>query len=105
MTLAQEPEVLLLDEPTTFLDLRHQLGVLETVRELNREQGVTVGVVLHDIAQAARFADNLVALKEGTPYDWGPPNEVVTEQLLAEVFGVDATVREGPEVVPHRPLE
>jgi iron complex transport system ATP-binding protein len=105
MTLAQEPEVLLLDEPTTFLDLRHQLGVLETVRELNREQGVTVGVVLHDVAQAARFADNLVALKDGTPYDWGPPSDVVTEELLAEVFGVDATVREGPEVVPHRPLE
>ncbi|WP_255198136.1 ABC transporter ATP-binding protein [Halorarius litoreus] len=105
MTLAQEPDVLLLDEPTTFLDLRHQLGVLETVRELNREHGVTVSVVLHDIAQAARFADNLVALKDGTPYDWGPPNDVVTEELLAEVFGVDATVREGPEVVPHRPLD
>ena len=104
VTLAQQPEVLLLDEPTTFLDLRHQLGVLETVRELNREQGVTIGVVLHDVAQAARFADNLVSLRDGSPYDWGPPGEVVTEALLADVFEVDATVREGPEVVPHRPL-
>ncbi|WP_255151538.1 ABC transporter ATP-binding protein [Halorarius halobius] len=104
MTLAQEPDVLLLDEPTTFLDLRHQLGVLETVRELNREAGVTVGVVLHDVAQAARFADNLIALSEGSPYDWGPPADVVTEDLLADVFGVAATVRDGPEVVPHRPL-
>jgi len=108
MTLAQETDVLLLDEPTTFLDLRHQLGVLETVRTLNRERGVTVGVVLHDIAQAARFADNLVALRGGSPYDWGPPDEVVTEDLLADVFGVDASVGPGPEgptIRPHRPLD
>ena len=95
MTLAQKPDVLLLDEPTTFLDLRHQLGVLDAVRELNHEGSVTVGIVLHDIAQAARYADNLIALRDGTPYDWGPPADVVTEELLAEVFGVDATVREG----------
>jgi iron complex transport system ATP-binding protein len=108
MTLAQETDVLLLDEPTTFLDLRHQLGVLETVRQLNRERGVTVGVVLHDISQAARFADNLVALRDGTPYDWGPPDEVVTEDLLADVFGVDASVGPGPEgptIRPHRALD
>jgi iron complex transport system ATP-binding protein len=108
MTLAQETDVLLLDEPTTFLDLRHQLGVLETVRQLNRERGVTVGVVLHDISQAARFADNLVALRDGTPYDWGPPDEVVTEDLLADVFGVEASVGPGPEgptIRPHRPLD
>ncbi|WP_435197508.1 ABC transporter ATP-binding protein [Natronomonas sp. EA1] len=104
MTLAQDPDLLLLDEPTTFLDLQHQLGVLETVRTLNRERGVTVGIVLHDIAQAARYADNIIALQDGTPYDWGPPADVVTEELLAAVFGVDATVREGPEIVPHRPL-
>lgn len=105
MTLAQEPDVLLLDEPTTFLDLRHQLQVLETVRTLNRDRGVTVGVVLHDIAQAARYADNLIALKDGSTYDWGPPADVVTEELLADVFGVHATVRDGPEIVPHRPLD
>jgi iron complex transport system ATP-binding protein len=108
MTLAQETDVLLLDEPTTFLDLRHQLNVLETVRQLNRERGVTIGVVLHDIAQAARFADNLVALRDGTPYDWGPPDEVVTEDLLADVFGVEASVGPGPEgptIRPHRPLD
>ncbi len=107
MTLAQETDVLLLDEPTTFLDLRHQLSVLETVRALNRDRGVTVGVVLHDVSQAARFADNLVALRDGTPYDWGPPDEVVTEDLLADVFGVEASVGpgvEGPTIHPHRPL-
>jgi iron complex transport system ATP-binding protein len=108
MSLAQETDVLLLDEPTTFLDLRHQLNVLETVRSLNADRGVTVGVVLHDISQAARYADNLVAMQDGELYDWGPPAEVVTEDLLADVFGVDATVREGldgPEVVPRRALE
>ncbi|MFB6117338.1 ABC transporter ATP-binding protein [Halosegnis sp.] len=104
MVLAQEPDVLLLDEPTTFLDLRHQLSVLDTVRERNHADDITVGIVLHDIAQAARYADNIIALRDGEPYDWGPPDEVVTEQLLADVFGVAATVREGPEVVPHRPL-
>ncbi len=108
MSLAQETDVLLLDEPTTFLDLRHQLNVLETVRTLNADRGVTVGVVLHDIAQAARYADNLIAMQDGELYDWGPPADVVTEGLLADVFGVDATVRgglDGPEIVPRRPLE
>jgi iron complex transport system ATP-binding protein len=108
MSLAQETDVLLLDEPTTFLDLRHQLNVLETVRTLNADRDITVGVVLHDISQAARYADNLIAMQDGEPYDWGPPAEVVTEELLADVFGVDATVREGldgPEIVPRRPLE
>lgn len=108
MVLAQDTDVLLLDEPTTFLDLRHQLQVLEVVRTLVAERSVTVGVVLHDVAQAARFADNLVALHDGALYDWGPPDEVVTEQLLAEVFGVDASVidgDDGPRVVPKRPLD
>lgn len=108
MILAQDPDVLLLDEPTTFLDLEHQLRVLQTVRDLNRDADVTVGLVLHDIAQAARHADNLIALEGGEPYDWGPPTDVVTEALLGDVFGVDATVRPGdgragPEIIPHRP--
>ncbi|MFC7068263.1 ABC transporter ATP-binding protein [Halobaculum lipolyticum] len=97
MTLAQETEALLLDEPTTYLDLHHQLRVLDAVRELNAEHGVTVCVVLHDIGQAARFADNLIVLKDGEPYEWGPPDEVVTDDLLREVFGVVADVGFGPE--------
>ncbi|MFD1513133.1 ABC transporter ATP-binding protein [Halomarina rubra] len=106
MVLAQDTEVLLLDEPTTFLDLHHQLRVLETLRKLNADEGVTVCVVLHDIAQAARFADYLVALRDGEPYDWGPPREVVTEELLADVFRVDAAVRytPEPEVIPRYAL-
>ncbi|GAA0666618.1 ABC transporter ATP-binding protein [Natronoarchaeum mannanilyticum] len=106
MVLAQDTDVLLLDEPTTFLDLYHQFRVLETVRQLNEQQDVTVAVVLHDIAQAARFADYLVAMHDGELYDWGPPEDVVTEQLLADVFGVEATVKHEPElqVLPHRAL-
>lgn len=107
MVLAQETEVLLLDEPTTFLDLRHQLRVMDVIQTLNKEYDVTVGVVLHDIAQAARFADYVIALQDGTVYDWGPPQEVVTEGLLADVFGVEAAVTYDPElqITPQRALD
>jgi len=106
MVLAQDTDVLLLDEPTTFLDIHHQFRVLETIRQLNEEKGVTVAVILHDISQAARFADYLVAMCDGELYDWGPPEEVVTEQLLADVFGVEASVEYEPElqVLPKRAL-
>ncbi|MFC4436300.1 MULTISPECIES: ABC transporter ATP-binding protein [Natrialbaceae] len=106
MVLAQDTDVLLLDEPTTFLDIHHQFRVLETIRQLNERKGVTVAVILHDISQAARFADYLVAMRDGELYDWGPPEEVVTEQLLADVFGIEATVTYDPElqVLPKRAL-
>ncbi|MFC6785334.1 ABC transporter ATP-binding protein [Halobaculum halobium] len=108
MVLAQETDALLLDEPTTFLDLHHQLRVLDAVRELNEDHGITVCVVLHDISQAARFADNLIALRDGEPYEWGPPDEVVTEDLLRDVFGVEAEVGfgpNGPRVTPRRAID
>jgi iron complex transport system ATP-binding protein len=110
MALAQETDVLLLDEPTTYLDLHHQLRVMQTVRSLNQENDVTVCVVLHDLQQAARFADYLVALDDGSVYDWGPPEDVVTEQLLADVFDVDAAVDfapgdDEPRIVPRRALD
>lgn len=98
MVLAQETDVLLLDEPTTFLDMHHQFRVLETIRQLNEHEEITVAVILHDIAQAARFADYLIAIEDGRLYDWGPPADVVTEQLLADVFGVAATVEYEPEI-------
>ncbi|MFA9415953.1 ABC transporter ATP-binding protein [Natrinema sp. HArc-T2] len=106
MVLAQDTDVLLLDEPTTYLDVHHQFRVLETIRQLNEQKGVTVAVILHDISQAARFADYLIAMCDGELYDWGPPEEVVTEQLLADVFGIEATVRYEPElqVLPKRSL-
>jgi iron complex transport system ATP-binding protein len=107
MVLAQETDVLLLDEPTTFLDLHHQLEVMEIVETLRDESEVTVVVVLHDIDQAARYADHMVALTDGSIYATGSPEAVVTEDLLADVFGIEARVAPGeygPEITPIRPL-
>ena len=106
MVLAQETGVLLLDEPTTFLDLHHQLEVMEIVETLRDESDITVVLVLHDIDQAARYADHMVALKEGAICARGSPEEVVTEELLAEVFEIDARVERtdrGPRIEPLRP--
>ncbi|WP_281193770.1 ABC transporter ATP-binding protein [Halorubrum sp. F4] len=103
MVLAQDTDVLLLDEPTTFLDLHHQMEVMEIIETLRDESEVTVVVVLHDIEQAARLADRMVALKDGEIRARGPPEEVVTEDLLADVFRVDAEVvstDRGPRVTP-----
>ena len=106
MVLAQETGVLLLDEPTTFLDLHHQLQVLDVLETLRAEGETTIVVVLHDIQQAARFADYIVALEDGSVYDWGPPGDVLTEQLLADVFRVDAVVEHDPlRVSPRRALD
>ena len=105
MVLAQDTDVLLLDEPTTFLDLHHQLEVMEILETLRDESDVTVVVVLHDIEGAARLADRMVALKNGEVRARGAPREVVTEELLAEVFRVDAEVEHterGPRVTPLR---
>ncbi len=107
MVLAQETDVLLLDEPTTFLDLRHQLEVMEIVETLRDESDITVVLVLHDIDQAAQYADEMVALRDGSIYARGPPEEVVTEELLAEVFEIEANVEMtdwGPRIDPLRPL-
>jgi iron complex transport system ATP-binding protein len=105
MALAQETDVLLLDEPTTFLDLHHQLEVMEIVETLRDESAITIVVVLHDIQQAARLADEMVALKEGTIRARGSPADVVTEELLAAVFEIDAAVEStprGPRIEPLR---
>jgi len=105
MVLAQDTDVLLLDEPTTFLDLHHQLEVMEIIETLREESDITVVVVLHDIQQAARLADEMVALKDGAIRARGTPEEVVTEELLAEVFEIDADVvqtESGPRVTPLR---
>ncbi|MDR6226074.1 ABC transporter ATP-binding protein [Desmospora profundinema] len=93
MALAQEPDVLLLDEPTTFLDIGHQLDVLELVESLNREWGLTVGMVLHDIAQAAQISDDLVVMKEGRVVADGPVQTVLDEALIRFVFDVEADIR------------
>jgi iron complex transport system ATP-binding protein len=105
MVLAQDTDVLLLDEPTTFLDMHHQMEVMDIIETLRDRSDVTVVVVLHDIEQAARLADRMVALKDGEIRARGAPEEIVTADLLADVFRVDADVtrtENGPRVTPLR---
>ena len=92
MTLAQETPILLLDEPTTFLDLAHAVDVLELVDRLNRELERTVVMVLHDLNLAARYSDRIIVMKDGAIVASGPPAEVITAELLLEVFGLQARV-------------
>ena len=96
MTLAQDTELLLLDEPTTYLDLAHQVEVLDLVTRLNRERGRTVAMVLHDLNLAARYSDHMIVMKDGAIVAQGAPLEVVTEAMLREVFGLDADVLPDP---------
>jgi iron complex transport system ATP-binding protein len=96
MALAQETELLLLDEPTTFLDLAHQLEVLDLLDRLVAERGRTVVMVLHDLNQACRFADLLVALRDGRVRAAGPPEEIVDAAFVRDVFGLEAHVVEDP---------
>lgn len=108
LVLAQETETILLDEPTTFLDMAHQLEVLELCRMLHQEHNSTVVAVLHDINQAARYATNLIAMRDGEVVAAGTPQEIVTPELLKSVFGLDALVIDDPitgtpMVVPHVP--
>ncbi|MDO5080422.1 ABC transporter ATP-binding protein [Buchananella hordeovulneris] len=96
LALAQQTDVLLLDEPTTFLDLAHQIEVLDLLTDLNRERGTTIAMVLHDINLAARYADHMVAMRAGKIVASGPPTAIVTAPLIAEVFGLAATVITDP---------
>ncbi|WP_214367670.1 ABC transporter ATP-binding protein [Pseudonocardia sp. H11422] len=96
LALAQGPEIMLLDEPTTFLDLAHQVDVLDLLRELNITRGRTIVLVLHDLNLAARYADHLVAMKEGRIAAEGPPGEVVRAEIVGDVFGLDCAVVDDP---------
>lgn len=102
MALAQQTPVLLLDEPTTFLDIAHQVEVLDLVRERNRSEGRTVIMVLHDLGQACRYADYLVAMKCGKVVAAGSPRDVVSAPLVRNVFGVESTIV--PDPVSGSPL-
>lgn len=95
MVLAQQTPLLLLDEPTTFLDIAHQVGVLDLCRQLHH-QGRTVVAVLHDLNQAARYATHLIAMKDGVVVSTGSPEEVVTEELVREVFGLACVIVPDP---------
>ncbi|MGW6459902.1 ABC transporter ATP-binding protein [Streptomyces sp. NPDC055078] len=97
MALAQQTPLLLLDEPTTFLDIQHQLEVLDLCAELHETQGRTLVAVLHDLNQAARYATHLIALHEGKVVAEGAPADVVTADLVQRVFGVRSRVIDDPE--------
>ncbi|MBX0299305.1 ABC transporter ATP-binding protein [Cryobacterium sp. 1639] len=96
MALAQETDILLLDEPTTFLDVTHQIEVLDLLTDLNRTRGTTIVMVLHDLNLAARYADELVAVRDGHVHAIGGPAEVITEVLVREVFGLESLVIDDP---------
>ncbi|CAG7645839.1 ABC transporter ATP-binding protein [Paenibacillus allorhizosphaerae] len=96
MTLAQETPTILLDEPTTYLDLAHQIEVLDLLHELNVHENRTIVMVLHDINLACRYAHNIVAVKDRKVWSEGPPSEVVTEQLIRDVFDLECRVIEDP---------
>ena len=96
MTIAQEPEILILDEPTTYLDVSYQIEVLELVQRLNRELGITIVMVLHDINLAARYSDYLVAIRGGVLFTEGTPEEIVTAENLRSIFEIEAAVYRDP---------
>lgn len=101
MALAQNTKVLFLDEPTTYLDIRYQLEILELVQKLNREYGITVIMVLHDINQAVYFSDKIIGLKAGNVVVEGAPQEVITTESLKELYGIHlgVTMIEGKKFV------
>lgn len=96
MTLAQGTDLMLLDEPTTFLDLAHQVEVLDLLLDLNRAEQRTVVLVLHDLNHAARYSHHLIAMRDGALIAQGPPVEVITEDLVRRVFGLESRVVPDP---------
>ena len=92
MTLAQETEIIMLDEPTTYLDMSYQLEVLEVLQKLNKEKNITVVIVLHELNNACRFADNIVGLKKGKIICEGRPIDVINKETLKKIYGIDANL-------------
>ena len=103
MALAQDTKVLFLDEPTTYLDIRYQLQILKLIRQLNREFGITIIMVLHDINQSLYYSDEIVAMKDGQMIAHGLPEEILTSELVQEVYDVNLDIRSvggKPFVIP-----
>lgn len=92
MALAQQTDLILLDEPTTYLDMAYQLEVLELLYNLNREESCTIVMVLHDLNLAARFADYMIAIRSGSIISHGPPEEIMTKKVLKDTFNIDAEI-------------
>ncbi|MCG7386705.1 ABC transporter ATP-binding protein [Paenibacillus sp. ACRRY] len=96
MALAQQTDILFLDEPTTFLDITYQVEILDLLTDLNRRHGTTIVMVLHDINLSARYADHIIALVEGKLVAEGAPSDVITSTMVKDIFGLDCTVVEDP---------
>jgi len=107
MALAQKPKILILDEPTTYLDISYQMEVLELVKELNETLGITVIMVLHDLNQAARYSDKIYVLMNGQVCKCGHPEKIMNSELLRDVFRIDASIYEDkinncPYFIPNK---
>lgn len=92
VALAQKPEMLFLDEPTTYLDIQHQIEIMELVQKLNKETGIGIVMVLHDISQALEVSSQIVVIKDGQKYAHGTPQEVITPKMLRDVYGVESRI-------------
>lgn len=102
MALAQETNIVLLDEPTTFLDPAHQIEMLELCPQLKRKDGTTLVAVLHDVNQACRYADHIIAMREGTVIAEGDPKAIINAELVEAIYGMPCRVIDDPE--SHTPL-
>jgi ABC-type cobalamin/Fe3+-siderophores transport system ATPase subunit len=102
MVLAQETPLLLLDEPTTFLDITHQIELLDLMGDLNRRNGQTIVAVLHDLNHACRYASHIIAMRDGKVIAEGPPRDIVTAELVEKVFGLACIIIDDP--ISHTPL-
>ena len=100
MTLAQETPIILLDEPTTYLDMAHQMEVLKLLQRLNRRKQYTIVMVLHELNQACRFADHIIGMKQGAVVCEGSPRDAITKETLKQIYGIDATLQESAEGYP-----
>lgn len=96
MTLAQETDIIILDEPTNHLDIKYKIEVIDLLKNLNKQENRTIIMVLHDINLAARYADNIIAVKDGKIYAQGSPKEVITETVIKEVFDINSLIIECP---------
>lgn len=102
MALAQRPKVLLLDETTTYLDIAHPLEVLELVRTLNRELKLTVVMVLHDLNHASTYSDKVCVIRKGCLQTYGRPQDVLTQELIRNVYGVETEIEQRQDNQPPR---
>ena len=106
--LVREPKVLLLDEPVSNLDIKHQLEILDLIRKITNENNITTLIILHDLNLAARYADKIVVLRRGEIYANGKPEHVLTEKMIKDVYGVYAKVDNDdgiPQIIPLRPIK